>query len=240
MCGIHASISTRGFQIPSPGLKHLLCKRGPDHVGELQAEIQDDGLTYYLSFTSTVLALRGGHVTAQPFIDPQSGSVLCWNGEAWKIGPETVAGNDGRKVFDALLGASTTQGIGSESTSKVVEALNSISGPFAFVFFDNIHKQLFFGRDRLGRRSLLYNSLDDSKSIEFSSTADPARGLWKEVEADAIYVLSCRKEDAGKEVQCLDPGLILASRLPLHRYAWGFSGQALQSASRDMMEISSV
>jgi asparagine synthetase B (glutamine-hydrolysing) len=240
MCGIYASISTRGFQIPSPGLKHLLCKRGPDHVGEVQAEIEDDGLTYYLSFTSTVLALRGGHVTAQPFIDPQSGSVLCWNGEAWKIGPETVAGNDGQKVFAALLGASTTQGIGSESTSKVVETLNSISGPFAFVFFDNIHKQLFFGRDRLGRRSLLHNSLDDSKSIEFSSTADPARGLWEEVEADAIYVLSCRKEDAGKEVHRSDPGLISASILPLHRYAWGVSGQALQSASRDMMEISSV
>lgn len=219
MCGIHASISSRGFQLPSNDLKHLLCKRGPDHVGEEQAVIKSDGPTYSLSFTSTVLALRGGHLTPQPFVDPQNGSVLCWNGEAWKIGSDTIAGNDGQRVFNALMTASTTYSCVSESNRCVFDALSSIWGPFAFVFFDNTHKQLFFGRDRLGRRSLLYNSLKDSEAIEFSSIADPTRGPWKEVDADGIYVLPCGQESAVKGMPQLDPDLI-SSILPVHKYAW--------------------
>src|SRR4051794_20595656 len=105
MCGIHASISSGGLLTPSPELKKLLCFRGPDHLGESQARFDSQEARYYLSFTSTVLALRGGHVTPQPFVDTKSGSVLCWNGEAWSIGSEPIAGNDGQSIFDALTKA---------------------------------------------------------------------------------------------------------------------------------------
>lgn len=220
MCGIHASISSRGFQLPGHDLKHLLCNRGPDHIGEAQAKVESHGTIYSLSFTSTVLALRGGHITTQPFVDPQSGSILCWNGEAWKIGQQTIVGNDGQKVFEAILKASTTQDGLSKSNHRVFEVLSSIYGPFAFVFFDNTHKQLFFGRDRLGRRSLLYNNAGRSKTIELSSIADSTSGLWNEVEADGIYVVSCLNEAAIEGTQDPGPSLMLASILPVHKYAW--------------------
>lgn len=230
MCGIHASISSRDFQVPGHDLKHLLCSRGPDHIGEAQAKVELGGTVYSLSFTSTVLALRGGHLTPQPFVDQQSGSILCWNGEAWKIGLQPVVGNDGQKVFEALLTASTTQTDMPRPSHHVFEVLSSICGPFAFVFLDNTHKQLFFGRDRLGRRSLLYNSLEHLKTIELSSVADTTRGLWNEVEADGIYMLSCEQEGAMNGAQRSCSNLMFASILPVHKYAWDINLEDLKDA----------
>lgn len=190
MCGIHAAISKKGFQVPSEELKDLLCNRGPDHLGEEHSRIDtEDGTSYWITLTSTVLALRGGHVTAQPFLDTSSGSVLCWNGEAWKIGSDPVVGNDGQAVFDLLIQASSAELPSSESTVAILTVLQSISGPFAFVFLDRIHSQVYFGRDRLGRRSLLCRTNNDLNTFELSSIGGDASS-WEEVEADAIYQLS--------------------------------------------------
>jgi asparagine synthetase B (glutamine-hydrolysing) len=220
MCGIHVAISSGDFLAPGQDLKHLLCNRGPDHIGEAQGRAESDGIIHKISFTSTVLGLRGGHVTPQPFVDQQSGSILCWNGEAWKIGPDTVVGNDGERVFEAMLKASATQNSLASSGPCVLEALKSICGPFAFVFFDNTRKYLYFGRDRLGRRSLLYHIAENTNTIKLSSVSDPKIGLWNEVEADGIYVLSWSRDEATRELQHLDTSLMLTSRFPVHKYAW--------------------
>jgi asparagine synthetase B (glutamine-hydrolysing) len=192
MCGIHASVSTTGFKAPTDGLKQLLCNRGPDHLGEAKAQIRaDDGAQLYVSCTSTVLALRGGEVAAQPFDDSASGCILCWNGEAWMIDYDydAVVGNDGKFVFELLLNAATSNLSQSDSNNAILRILRSISGPFAFVFLDKIHGCLYFGRDCLGRRSLLVSEGVDLSSMEFSSCADPLISNWKEVEADGIYQL---------------------------------------------------
>lgn len=216
MCGIHASISTSCFQPPSSDLKLLLCNRGPDHLGEAQAKIKEDDRTYWLSFTSTVLALRGGHVQGQPFLDEQSGSVLCWNGEAWMIDSEPVVGNDGQKIFELLIQASS-QELSSDSDTAILNVLRSIAGPFAFIFFDKIHGQVYCGRDRLGRRSLLYNTESHPSSMEFTSTSDPGHKCWREVEADAIYKLSCTDGSGPKDP---DDHLSSTSLIPLQRHLW--------------------
>ncbi|TAQ84173.1 hypothetical protein B7494_g7502 [Chlorociboria aeruginascens] len=221
MCGIYASISTRAFRTQSRGLKQLLCNRGPDHIGEVQTRIDSkDGSSYYLSFTSTVLALRGGHITTQPFLDPWSGSLLCWNGEAWKIGSETIVGNDGQAVFELLLKESSSHKRGSESCAAVLTALRSISGPFAFVFLDKVHGQIYFGRDRLGRRSLLYNSGSHPDYIEFSSTADPDNGAWQEVEADAVYLLASSDEAVLPKFKIVNESHSFTPVMPLFKYPW--------------------
>lgn len=216
MCGIHASISTTGFQPPSSDLKLLLSNRGPDHVGEAQVEIDNEGKRYWLSLTSTVLALRGGHIQVQPLVDCDGGSVLCWNGEAWKFGSEPVMGNDGQKLFESLLQASS-QNLHSVSKANVLNVLRAISGPFAFVFVDKVHGQIYFGRDRLGRRSLLYNTESRPGRMELASTSDPGSTCWKEVEADGIYQLSCSSESVS---QNSGDHLSSTSILPIQRHRW--------------------
>lgn len=236
MCGIYASISTRGLQTPSHALKQSLCERGPDHTGSAQTNFtSSDGTPYCLSFLSTVLALRGDHTTPQPFngsglvnaSSTNSGPILCWNGEAWKVGGELVDGNDGQIIYDMLVKAVSTVTSASDATLSVIKILRSISGPFAFVFWDSFHGALYCGRDRLGRRSLLYNVDNESKDldqftcIEFASTADPAKGSWKEIEADGIYKFSCDDKSSLSFPIPDSHGLPLsASPLPYQRFEW--------------------
>ncbi|EDO04121.1 hypothetical protein SS1G_06604 [Sclerotinia sclerotiorum 1980 UF-70] len=246
MCGIYASISTRGLQIPSHALKHSLCNRGPDHTGSAQTNFTaSDGTPYCLSFLSTVLALRGDHITAQPFDGsaiinapgPNPGSILCWNGEAWKVGGELVNGNDGQVIYDILVKAVSTAASASDATLAVLKVLRGISGPFAFVFWDNVHGTLYCGRDRLGRRSLLYNvdnkseNMGQSEYIEFASTADPAKGNWKEIEADGIYIFSCNDKTSlsFSKPDSLDLS-ISTSPLPYQRFEWEEDSEADASA----------
>jgi len=219
MCGIYASVCTKSLLNPSHVLKQQLCNRGPDHIGQENVLFGSPVSPYHLSFTSTVLAVRGGHVTNQPFLDLKSSSVLCWNGEAWKIGPEVINGNDSQVISNALLQAIMGQDDISKSNAAVLEVLNNISGPFAFVFLDRIHGQLFFGRDRLGRRSLLSSLTPDS--VELSSIADTSRGVWSEVEADAVYVLSLSQGFLAGDTDRYDSG----SQIPfpsLQKYEWKF------------------
>ncbi|KAI1077138.1 asparagine synthase-domain-containing protein [Whalleya microplaca] len=189
MCGIHAVITTGTIPDISPDLRQCLRNRGPDHFGQLYRTVPSDNTcpTWNLCFTSTVLALRGDHVAKQPLESPATGSILCWNGEAWRINTQTVSNNDGEAILAQLVATGVSSVEARES--HILNTLRSIDGPFAFVFYDSESKCVFFGRDRLGRRSLLFNEAEDGSSISFSSVADVPAIVWKEVQADGIYSL---------------------------------------------------
>ena len=194
MCGIFCSLSRHGYIIPDANTQQLLQNRGPDHTGQHQiliksSQVNEDEASSQLhtTFLSTVLSLRGSTVVAQPLIDEASRSVLCWNGEAWSIDDHVVAGNDSEIVFAQLLGACA--GSPDAATSAVIRLLSSIRGPYAFVFYDALNRRLYYGRDCLGRRSLLKKSTQHGTLI-LSSVCDNASGeAWTEVEADGIYIV---------------------------------------------------
>lgn len=175
MCGIHAVISAAPPAPIEAGLEQRLRNRGPDHIASETIELRrNDVSSLFVTLTSTVLSLRGDEITPQPLVDDASGSVLCWNGEAWKIDGESVTGNDGRAVLRRLTQASVS----------IQEALKSIEGPFSFVFLDKNTSTLYYGRDRLGRRSLLLHA---TETLTFSSVAGTTDSIWAEVEADGFY-----------------------------------------------------
>lgn len=210
MCGIHVVISSsEPGEIPA-NLHRCLCNRGPDHIlthRTLLNDAQDHAPTTNLAFTSTVLALRGDHVAQQPFVDSESGSVFCWNGEAWKIRHHDVAGNDG-EVVAGLLSKAIAQS-SAEREGAILKVLRSIDGPFAFVFFDKPSMKLYFGRDRLGRRSLLVR--EDAQGLILSSIADSIDSEWKEVEADGVYVVDLASR--GQIVNGMDEVVRVTTRL---------------------------
>ena len=209
MCGIFFSCSQEEPRPPSKALLDNLKRRGPDGNDSTSPSItlettasRNPGSkmqerTYFLTFLSTVLALRGSSVVRQPLRDPESGSLLCWNGEAWKIGNQLIQGNDAEYVLNAFLNATRrhsddtndTLAAPNHSLQGFVDLLSSITGPYAFVFYDAQNHRVFYGRDALGRRSLLIRRYSMT-SIVLSSICDPTESKdWTEVEADGIYVL---------------------------------------------------
>ncbi|KAI0485150.1 asparagine synthase-domain-containing protein [Xylariaceae sp. FL0804] len=193
MCGIYACISVSEPSAASTQLKQFLTNRGPDHYGQVHREVaaSDSDRPIHLDFTSTVLALRGDHITKQPLEHSASGSVLCWNGEAWKIAGEPVGGTDGTndgEILISRLGA-VPSASREDAEAHILDVLRSVEGPFAFVYFSPQLTRVYFGRDRLGRRSLLRKWEADSDSLILSSVADLPNEGWEEVQADGIYSL---------------------------------------------------
>ncbi|KAF1944590.1 hypothetical protein EJ02DRAFT_83504 [Clathrospora elynae] len=201
MCGIFCSLSRDGYVVSDSNTQKLLENRGPDSTGQHQASIEsaltnkdEASRQIYATFLSTVLALRGSEVVEQPLTDLASGSVLCWNGEAWSIAGNIVNGNDSRLVFTKLLGACTASS--DKSEQAVIDVLASIRGPYALVFYDAFNKRIYYGRDCLGRRSLLRKSSSDG-TLVLSSVCDNASGdAWSEVEADGIYIADLNTIDS--------------------------------------------
>jgi asparagine synthetase B (glutamine-hydrolysing) len=195
MCGIFFSLSRNAYVAPDLETERLLRNRGPDSIGTHQVRIpcntgreKDDGL--HATFVSTVLALRGTSVVEQPLRDDASGSVLCWNGEAWAIAGNDITGNDSQHVFASLL-ASSSSHVASErraSVERVASAVSAIRGPYALVYYDARNGYLYYARDCLGRRSLLRASTS-TDSLILSSVCNSSGGEWAEAEADGLYVI---------------------------------------------------
>ncbi|KAI1425495.1 asparagine synthase-domain-containing protein [Xylaria sp. FL1777] len=213
MCGIHATITTSTESGLSPELRQSLINRGPDHFGQAHRELPcaDADRKLRLFFTSTVLALRGDHVAKQPLEDNTSiGSVLCWNGEAWRIDGQPVRGNDGEAILSML------QSSGSSSLqvreTHVLDVLRSIEGPFAVVYYDSAASRVYYGRDRLGRRSLLIKLSGNADSITLSSISSVPTTGWEEVNSDGIWSIDLKSFDG------ISSALSLQHRVTKH--AW--------------------
>jgi asparagine synthetase B (glutamine-hydrolysing) len=203
MCGIFCSVSVTGHVVPSKRHCLLLEKRGPDSSQELRQKSEN----VYLTCFSTVLALRGDHTVVQPVQHPEyPNAFLCWNGEAWKYDNEPISENDSKVVFaniSSLLKAEDCDT--SASSSKVMQqALDRITGPYAFVYYDPRSDDLFFGRDPLGRRSLMYR-IDENGNFILSTISGQQDQGWTEVEADGIYSLDLKSfhESSQKKEPCI-------------------------------------
>lgn len=193
MCGIFLSISCHGYISPNASTRRLLQHRGPDQAHEHQLIIQGSASSQklYLTFFSTVLSLRGADVVGQPLIHARSHSILCWNGEAWKIGSDHIDGNDSERILALLVEASSVspEELDLIPEQRILTAISSISGPFALVFYDAPRRSVYYGRDCLGRRSLLKRT-DTAEDLILSSVCSTElREQWHEVEADGIYAV---------------------------------------------------
>ena len=215
MCGIHAALFSSAHTI-SPELRQRLCNRGPDYLGQMERRVQGTSLS--LTLTSTVLALRGDHVAQQPLRHLQTDSVLCWNGEAWRIGGRLVDGNDGEAILALLAQASASSSPAARQVA-ILDVFRAVEGPFAFVYYDKPSETLFYGRDRLGRRSLMVSKDGASDTFILSSIAEACEPRWTEVEADGIYTLAIKPSQSG-------PPASGGLRYSPTRHDWLAGGQA--------------
>ncbi|KAI8866549.1 hypothetical protein GQ42DRAFT_139692 [Ramicandelaber brevisporus] len=142
--------------------------------------------TTAIAIHSAVLHLRGGTSPhPQPFFDQRSSSCLAWNGELFGGEPMVPNdSNDGELLFERLI---------SNEGSSVLDVMDKTRGPFAMVYWDAPSQQLWFGRDRLGRRSLVLGWDAASRCLVISSNTVASSSdnhiQWIELPADGMYCL---------------------------------------------------
>ena len=165
----------------------MLKKRGPNSFDVKFIDLNDK---YECYLAASVLSLRGINVVKQPINDEIHRNYLLWNGEIFSSNLISVASNenDGLKLYEYL---SKTQ-----NEEEIFEILSSIKGPYAFLYYDFKRKFIYFGRDRIGRRSLLINEKITENSVNLIlssvrvSQIDNQKQLeFNELKADGIYII---------------------------------------------------
>ncbi|XP_026465159.1 asparagine synthetase domain-containing protein CG17486 [Ctenocephalides felis] len=173
MCGIFCSISTTNQEQNQKHetLSDLLSNRGPDSHNKIIhncLKINKKAL-----FSGHVLWQQGDSLTSQPV--QTSRGILLFNGDVF-----------GGKFKSVQNGKSDTEVIKDylDCYGDVVDVFSCIEGPFSFIYFDKDRDELYFGRDRTGRHSLLCVSGDD----EFVVTSVSSCFLSHTVEVPAVGI----------------------------------------------------
>ncbi|KAJ3064810.1 Asparagine synthetase domain-containing protein 1 [Podochytrium sp. JEL0797] len=144
----------------------LVGRRGPDSQKAIDWPVPSSPTSMHASLFSSVLHLRGMDTVAQPLTDPATGSLFCWNGELFseasglQIPPEAC---DTHVLFDRIFNAEPRLDRIAFQTS-LLTTLSTLRGPWAILVYHAPTSTLYFGRDVLGRRSLVmhFPSVEES------------------------------------------------------------------------------
>jgi asparagine synthetase B (glutamine-hydrolysing) len=147
---------------------------------------------------ASVLHLRSKALVPQP-VETNEGNILAFNGELYS----GVEGLDVKDVSDTKILSNLLRG--AEDEAGVSDVFCHVRGEFAFVFYHARTRRLWFGRDRLGRRSLLWRRSVEGE-LDLVSVAKRGKD-WEEVPTLGIFSLPLVSEPKA-----------LSSTLTLHRW----------------------
>nr|CAD7264106.1 unnamed protein product [Timema shepardi] len=153
-------------------VSECLCRRGPDASSRYEVQ----GVPgYKAQFVGSVLWMQGRQLFGQPAID-NKGNVLLWNGDIFggKLSGDTET-SDTKVLLDAL------------GEVPLLQVMCTVRGPYSFIYWNNTSKRLWFGRDRIGRHSLLWQLNTHSKMLALTSVAKKSRPEFQEVPACGIF-----------------------------------------------------
>mmetsp|Transcript_19305 Transcript_19305/g.74133 ORF Transcript_19305/g.74133 Transcript_19305/m.74133 type:complete len:605 (-) Transcript_19305:15-1829(-) len=214
----------------------LLRLRGPDHIATeaFWGEGMGDDICSAADAQvgvcmAAVLHMRGQQVQAQPIRAAEEHSFLCWNGEVF-AGEVEVSSmeNDGWKLYERIRALEA-----SAAEFDISAVLSAVEGPFAFCYWQAARSRLWFGRDPLGRRSLLIRGPLEVESgarqlLALSSVAfgvDRSVRQWVEVPPRRLYYVDFPLsagapmvlDDAAAEEECF---VSISSSLAIGSVPW--------------------
>lgn len=180
MCGICCVLTLSStHHVLQKSIHENLIRRGPDSSGTVN--INGINPYYQCEIFGHVLHMRG-LLTPQPAQDTK-GNVLGWNGEVFgglSVGPEE---NDTHVLCQHLSA--------SNDPSEILSILSDVKGPWAFIYYQQAGEYLWFGRDFLGRRSLLWHFEPEERTLTITSVAAYLSGSdfmkWEEIPAIGVY-----------------------------------------------------
>ena len=188
MCGIGVTV---GCSDGDSLLHNVLKQRGPDQQQIVQ-------LSPTIAIQATVLHMRGSVLTPQP-VKLKSG-LFCWNGEVYQMlneddklqdltnAEETTSDTE---ILSSLLDEALRKTLNQEGNDDccMLQAIQSVmsrvwNGEYAFCIVTE--QNVYYGRDKWGRRSLLVSN--DSSAWRLSSVATGSlQQHWTEVPPGCVF-----------------------------------------------------
>lgn len=166
--GTGCSCCPRAAPVDLNLLTQSCAARGPDRANSCQVALSGGATVEMFGY---VLHLRGETPTVQPTVDRCCGcnsnpgssevpSCFLWNGEVF--GGVSIEVRDEESdtsvVFNFLLQAERSCASFEEFSVACRNFLEGVFGPFAFIYFSGKFQAVLFGRDPIGRRSLVMHT----------------------------------------------------------------------------------
>lgn len=158
-----------------------VASRGPDYVQYQQLYHQQRNIRLF----SSILSLRQPFVR-QPITD--HGFKLQFNGELYNS--ECLDGNDTDFIMNRLVHNLEATKDRKLAVSNTISGLN---GEFAFVIIDLELDLVYFGKDFVGKRSLLYSLNEQSLSVSSLAPIDNSKVNYVECESSEIKIFDLKK-----------------------------------------------
>ncbi|XP_035742588.1 asparagine synthetase domain-containing protein CG17486-like isoform X1 [Vespa mandarinia] len=190
MCGIFCCISQHSEESVKhsnewDGCKNLITSRGPDKLVKHFITLTD---TWCGHFAASILWMQGLKLVEQPLID-SNGNILLWNGDVLS---GSLAKDDTCDSITILNAFSTSP--------NITNILQYIQGPYSFIYFQKSNKLLYFGRDIIGRHSLLLQ-LNNEKNV-LTITSVGAKCFKNIMEVPAIGIFAINLSDMNINLTC--------------------------------------
>ena len=177
MCGIgcllidsHSENGNVVADVTRSSIEGAIKRRGPNSTESTTTTDYDDW------FIGSVLHIQGSDMIKQPFID-EGGNILAWNGEVFSGITRFIPGISDTTQISALFDESIRSALSQFdcrnfgdlkqremmslcALQAVTQSISDVNGPYAFIYYHKLLQLLIYGRDPLGRRSLLqYNCI---------------------------------------------------------------------------------
>lgn len=239
MCGILLVVSARNEVVKEAPLQSFrlgLSRRGPDGAGVWARDIGDDvgRAKDEIRLGGSLLQLRGTNPSTSPLVDGE-GNVLCFNGEIFS-GLERLClrDNDSKALLRALAIAGHAHGRTDAAENAIARVLSRLRGPWALVYWQESSQRLWYGRDVVGRRSLLVHRPDVFNARFMLSSLSPLGAdvggdhvtaqieprFWDEVEAGIYSLESTNDVGLRMGVGTYELGDDITARWKFRRYEW--------------------
>lgn len=200
MCGIFLSFRRANNTIKPEVYEEIqsaINRRGDEGcIGKHCCSIQSRGEKLFLEFYASVLNLRSNEKSTQPLVD-ENGNVLLFNGEIFEFVDSgdriQIEGctSDTQFLFEKLTKVS--------SSDEVLSVFSRLRGPFSFIYYSQTFQRIWFGKDFVGRRSLILMRSPDAEELVISSTAPSSisSSMYNitEVTADGIKWIDIQSPD---------------------------------------------
>lgn len=134
-----------------------LNRRGPD-ARDIRSVSISPNVT--IDTASTLLSMRGAPQTTNNISMPSNQSIVLFNGEIYDGFEDGASGNrcDTQQIHTLIDRAENVE-------ADFFPVLDQLRGPWSIIFWHSGTKRLYFGRDRLGRRSLLISATTNNHVI---------------------------------------------------------------------------
>ena len=146
------------------------CARGNECISRLQVS-QGKGTLVLLN---SLLQMTGSDKRQDSLCDADSGSYLLWNGEIFDGLSIGKGQNDGVCLLQQLSKCDTQD--------DFARCFSSLRGPWAAIYFHNASKTIWFGKDVMGRKSLLIKKPSPTDSTLIISSVLGTRFAESQVE----------------------------------------------------------